>query len=89
MLSESPSPHRPNETSIPKVGHFNHAPWLLQLEVGAGFHAGSATGVAAAVGGVVAFASVAPAASANPSEPSAGGVALASMKVEVAADEGQ
>ena len=79
----SPSPHRPNGTSILKKDQVNHSPWLLQLEVGTWFHAGIAAGVAAADGGVASVASVDLVASADP----VGGVALASMKVESAADE--
>ena len=54
----SGSPRRPNGTSIPKVDQVNHVPWLLQLAVGTGFHAGSSTGVAAAAGGVASVDSV-------------------------------
>ena len=92
LSSVSPSPHRPSGTSIANVDRFNHAPWLCQLEVGTGFHAGSSDGVAAAVGGVASAALAALAASADPSEPwepSVGGVALASTKVEAAADEAE
>ena len=56
--------------------------WPVFFSAGSSVSVGAAAGVA--VGGVASVASVA---SADRSEPSAGGVALASMKVEAAADE--